>query len=74
MTGHYKLAGRILILPIAGSGYIEGNYSKYIGGTRSVEFSSNSLQEFFTNGCLAHRRAAAAATLIMIKNWSQVLS
>jgi hypothetical protein len=29
MTSHYKITGRILILPITGSGYSEGNYSKY---------------------------------------------
>jgi len=50
MTGHYKIAGRVLILPIAGSGYSEGNYSQYVCGPTSAEFSSNSLQKFFTNG------------------------
>lgn len=38
VTSHYKIAGRILIMPIAGSGYSEGNYSKYSGryGAQSV--------------------------------------
>jgi hypothetical protein len=33
MTSHYNINGRILMLPITGSGYNEGNYSEYSGGS-----------------------------------------
>jgi hypothetical protein len=44
VTAHYEMTGRILILPIAGSGYSEGNYSKCVCAPpppppRSAEYS-----------------------------------
>ncbi|GFG32729.1 hypothetical protein Cfor_03347 [Coptotermes formosanus] len=36
MTSHYKITGRILILPITGSGYSEGNYTD-INATCSLQ-------------------------------------
>jgi hypothetical protein len=32
MTSRYKMDGRVLMMPITGSGYSEGNYSEYNGG------------------------------------------
>jgi hypothetical protein len=32
MTSQYKIDGRVLMMPISGRGYNEGNYSKYSGG------------------------------------------